>query len=124
MSNRRTQDSPKKVSTTDTSSGTSIRESKATAAFARALELVKSRTRKPSSSSGSRSRDAVVHGIRPRRLFPRSRSRVPDDMAIGAASVDDDGIGEPDSYIGAKYLDEIYDETFQSFRDERAKEGS
>ncbi len=28
-----------------------------------------------------------------------------------------------DSYIGAKYLDEIYDETFQPFRDERAKEG-
>jgi integrase len=69
-------------------------------------------------------RDAVVHGIRPRRLFREAAAeyltRHAERRGIGR---DVTALQNLDSYIGSKFLDEIYDETFQPFRDERAKEG-
>lgn len=74
------QGSRKRHSPMDASSGRSTRESKATAAFARALELAKSRTRKPSSSSGSRKMQGRSRARHPTpATLPRSRGRVPDE---------------------------------------------
>jgi hypothetical protein len=56
----------------------------------------------------------------------RSRARYPSPATLpGSRGIGRDvtALQNLDSYIGAKYLDEIYDETFQPFRDERAKEG-
>src|SRR5262245_42636969 len=69
-------------------------------------------------------RDAAVQGTRPRRLF-RAPAAVDLTRHAHRRGVDRDmtGLQNLDPYIGAKFLDEIFDETFQPFRDERAKEG-
>jgi hypothetical protein len=69
-------------------------------------------------------RDAIVHGIRPRRLFREAAAEYLTRHAH-RRGVDRDvtALQNLDPYIGAKFLDEIFDETFQPFRDERAKEG-
>ena len=59
------------------------------------------------------------------RLATREEMRCPrrasDSRGLSPPAVT--GLQNRDPYIGGRFLDEIYDETFQPFRDERAKEG-